>query len=201
MISTFTAFFDANVFYGSALRSLILWLAQTKLFRARWSAEIHDEWIRNLLCNRPDLTREAIVGISRQMDRAVKDVLVTGYEALIPSLNLPDANDRHVVAAAITCRASCIVTFDLKHFPPATLEPFGLHAVHPDKFLLDVESLEPAAFAGAVKDDLVHYINPPKTVSEYAASLRKAGVPDTADHIEKLSVMLVTNNAVSNNQS
>ena len=35
MISTFTAFFDANVFYGARLRSLVLYAAQTKLFRAR----------------------------------------------------------------------------------------------------------------------------------------------------------------------
>jgi hypothetical protein len=55
VISTFTAFFDANVFYGARLRSLLLFLAQTKLFRARWSDRAHDEWIGNLLQNRPDL--------------------------------------------------------------------------------------------------------------------------------------------------
>ena len=56
MISTFTAFFDANVFYGARLRSLVLTLAQTKMFRARWSEHVHDEWMRTLLRNRPQLT-------------------------------------------------------------------------------------------------------------------------------------------------
>ena len=201
MISTFTAFFDANVFYGTWLRSLIMQLAQTKMFRARWSAEIHNEWIRNLLQKRPDLDRNAIENISRLMDRAVLDALVIGYEPLIPALNLPDANDRHVLAAAITCRASCIVTFNLADFPLSVLEPFGLHAVHPDKFLLDVESLSPSEFASAVKDDLGHYIAPPKSVAEYADALRRAGIPQTAAHIEKLSVMLdVPNNKATNHQ-
>lgn len=36
------------------------------------------------------------------MDQATRDALVTGYQALIPSLKLPDPNDRHVVAAAVT---------------------------------------------------------------------------------------------------
>jgi hypothetical protein len=190
MISTFTAFFDANVFYGMWLRSLIMQLAQTKMFRARWSAEIHDEWIRNLLQNRPDLDRNAIENVRRLMDKSVLDALVIGYEPLIPALNLPDANDRHVLAAAITCCASCIVTFNLADFPFPILEPFGLHAVHPDKFLLDVESLSPSEFATAVKSDLNHYTAPPKSVREYAGALRRAGVPQTADHIERLSVML-----------
>jgi hypothetical protein len=190
VISTFTAFFDANALYGMWLRSLIVELAQTKLFRARWSVEIHKEWTHNLLQKRPDLERSKIENISRLMDEAVLDALVTGYEPLIPALNLPDCNDRHVLAAAITCGASCIVTFNLEDFPLPILELFGLHAVHPDKFLLDVESLSPSEFAAAVKEDLNHYIAPSKSVSEYADALRRAGVPQTADHIEKLSVML-----------
>lgn len=55
MISTFTAFIDANVFYGARLRSLVLFVAQSKIFRARWSNKVHDEWVRNLVKNRPDL--------------------------------------------------------------------------------------------------------------------------------------------------
>jgi len=73
MISTFTAFFDANVFYGARLRSLILHLAQTKIFRARWSEHIHDEWIRNLLANRPDLTAASLERTRHLMDEAVLD--------------------------------------------------------------------------------------------------------------------------------
>ncbi|WP_354002110.1 PIN domain-containing protein [Pseudotabrizicola sediminis] len=52
------------------------------------------------------------------MDRATRDCLVTGYEALMPALTLPDADDRHVLAAAIVGRCDAIVTQNLKDFPP-----------------------------------------------------------------------------------
>ena len=58
MASSFTAFFDANVMYGSALRNLLMHLALTGLFRAKWSAGVHEEWMTALLRNRPDLSRE-----------------------------------------------------------------------------------------------------------------------------------------------
>jgi hypothetical protein len=107
VISTFTAFFDANVFYGARLRSLVVYLAQTKMFRARWSEHVYDEWMRNLLRNRPDLSIAALAKTRRLMDAAVLDALVTGYQPLMGTLTLPDPDDRHVLAAAIVCRASC----------------------------------------------------------------------------------------------
>lgn len=77
------------------------------------------------------------------MDNAVPDALVTGYEQLIPVLNLPDINDRHILAAAIRCGASVIVTFNEGDFPAELLAPFGLHTKHPDAFLWDVDGLQP----------------------------------------------------------
>ncbi|MFM7881545.1 MAG: PIN domain-containing protein, partial [Microcystis panniformis] len=56
MVSNFTALFDACVLYAAPLRDFLMRLALTDLFRAKWTDEIHDEWIRNLLKNRPDLT-------------------------------------------------------------------------------------------------------------------------------------------------
>lgn len=190
MISTFTAFFDANVFYGVRLRSLVVELAQTKLFRARWSEHVHDEWIRNLLRNRPDLSPAALERTRRSMDASVLDCLVTGYAELIETLTLPDPDDRHVLAAAIIGRASCIVTFNLTHFPSDYLGSYNLHAVHPDDFLLDTESMDPIAFTSAIISDFRHYLNPPLPFADYVASLTKAGVPKAAAEIAKFEVLL-----------
>jgi predicted nucleic acid-binding protein len=190
VISTFTAFFGANVFYGALLRSLILHLAQTKLFRARWSDAVHEEWVRSLLKNRPDLAAEDLANTRRMMDEAVLDALVTGYAPLIPAMDLPDPDDRHILAAAVVCKASCIVTFNLTDFPPERLAPYGLHAVHPDDFLLDVESIDPATFAAAVRDDLDHYRAPLLDLPEYVVALRRAGVPRIAEQIGKLAPIL-----------
>lgn len=52
--SPFTAFYDANVLYPAPLRDFLMHLALTGAYRARWSAQVHAEWKRNLLINRPD---------------------------------------------------------------------------------------------------------------------------------------------------
>jgi hypothetical protein len=190
VISTFTAFFDANVFFGARLRSLVVTLAQTGLFRARWSEDVHREWMRAVVERRHDLTLESLEPTRHAMDRAVLDCLVVGYEPLIPGLSLPDQDDRHVLAAAITGRASVIVTFNVSDFPATTLQLHGMHAKHPDEFLLDIESLDPLAVIEAARDDLLHYANPPLTVDRYLADLCRAGIPKTADRLAKLKVLI-----------
>jgi hypothetical protein len=45
-MANFTVIYDANVLYPAPLRSLLVYLATTGLFRARWTEEIHHEWIR-----------------------------------------------------------------------------------------------------------------------------------------------------------
>lgn len=190
MISTFTVLIDANVFYGHRLRSLVLWLAQAGLFRARWSEDIHREWMGHLRANRPDLDPAAITKTRELMDKAVLDSLVTCYEGLIPSLTLPDEDDRHVLAAAIVARASTIVTFNASDFPPEVLHIHGIQAVHPDDFLLDQEALDASLFVAAVRKDFQHYVRPPLTLDEYIESLRRAAVPRTADRIGALRVLL-----------
>lgn len=74
--------------------------ATTGVISVRWSSEIPGEWLENLLLNRPDLKRERLERNCAEMNRAVPDGMVTGYESLLSTLTLPDPDDRHVVAAA-----------------------------------------------------------------------------------------------------
>jgi PIN domain len=129
------ALYDACVLYSAPLRDLLMQLALTGLFQARWTDQIHDEWIRNVLANRPDLAPASLARCRWLMDAHVPDCLVAGYEDLIPTLTLPDPDDRHVLAAAIHGGAGLIVTFDLGDFPAAVLGPWHVEAVHPDEFL------------------------------------------------------------------
>ena len=135
-MASFTAFYDADVLYGSQLRNLMRHLAMTGLFRARWSDGVHEEWRTRLLKNRPDLTREKLERTRMLMDKHAEDALVTGYGDLIEGLRLPDPDDRHVLAAAIRGRADVIVTRNTKHFPDDALQPFGIAALHPDEFVV-----------------------------------------------------------------
>ena len=59
------------------------------------------------------------------MDRHVPGALVAGFESLIPDIELPDPDDRHVVAAAVQTRAEAIVTFNRRDFPDRNLTPLG----------------------------------------------------------------------------
>lgn len=54
-MAQFTVVYDARVLYPAALRDFLMHLAITNLFEARWTDMIHDEWIRNVLKDRPDL--------------------------------------------------------------------------------------------------------------------------------------------------
>lgn len=99
--SSFTAVYDACVLYPAPLRDFLMWLALSGHFRAKWSLEIHNEWKRNLLKNRPDLTAEQLDRTSELMDQALPDARLSGYEELIQGLTLPDVDDRDVLAAAI----------------------------------------------------------------------------------------------------
>lgn len=108
---------------SAPLRDLLVRLAGAGLFRAKWPSDIHEEWIRNVLEMRRDLTRERLERTCDLMVEHILDSIVTGYEDRIPSIVIPDPNDRHVVAAAIQAEAHAIVTFNLKDFPASALAP------------------------------------------------------------------------------
>ena len=177
--SPFTAVYDACVLYPAPLRDFLMWLGLSGRFRARWSQRIHDEWKRNLLLNHPDLSHEQLTRTSSLMDLAIPDALVTGYEPLISGLSLPDPDDRHVLAAAIRCNASVIVTFNEKDFPVDALKPFGVEAQHPDEFIENLLDLDQAAVITAAQRQRAQLKNPPMDVERYLDILFRQGLVQT----------------------
>src|SRR5438094_5200959 len=125
-MATPTVVLDACVLYPAPLRDLLLWLAVIGLYRPRWTEAIHQEWMENLIRERPDLSRDRLDRTRNLMNQSVPDCLVSGYEELIASLALPDPNDRHVLAAAIHAGAESIVTYNLSDFPAVTLATHGV---------------------------------------------------------------------------
>jgi predicted nucleic acid-binding protein len=177
--SPFTAIYDACVLYPAPLRDLLMHLALSGLYRARWSAQIHDEWKRNVLKNRSDLTAEQLNRTSALMDKAIPDALVTDHEMLCSGLDLPDPDDRHVLAAAIRCNAQTIVTFNLKDFPPAALEAFDIEPQHPDEFIIDLWDLDQAAVLVAVQRQRRLLKKPPMSAEQYLEMMLRQGLPQT----------------------
>lgn len=189
-MASFTAIFDACVLYPAPLRDLLINLACTRLFRARWTEEIHEEWIRNLLKNRPDLTPEQLNRTRTLMNRAVPDCLVTGHLQIVEALTLPDPDDRHVLAAAICGKAEVIVTFNEKDFPAEYIQTFGVETQHPDEFISHLISLDWGAVCGAVKNQRATLKNPPRSPEELLDTLEAQGLPLTVSQLRPLSDLL-----------
>ncbi|MGH9765023.1 MAG: PIN domain-containing protein [Blastocatellia bacterium] len=178
--------YDSCVLYPAPLRDLLMNLARTGLFQAKWTEEIHREWMRGLLRNRPDLTLERLERTRQLMNEAVRDCIVTGYEQHIERVVLPDAEDRHVVGAAIEAKASLIITFNLTDFPAAALSQFGLRAEHPDEFVRLLIELEPILATEAAERHWASLRKPAKTREQYLATLLNQGLKKTVAALEDL---------------
>lgn len=187
---SYTALLDANVLYPAPLRDVFLQLAVADLFQAKWSADIHREWIDALLRNEPQRDRAALERTRDLMDKATRDCVVVGYEPLIPGLSLPDPDDRHVLAAAIAGRCDVIVTQNLRDFPDEALLPFSIEAQHPDEFLVNHLALAPGIFCSAVRKVRARLLNPPYSVEEYLATLTRQGLVATASELQTFAELL-----------
>jgi hypothetical protein len=160
-------------------------LALTGLFRARWSAAVHEEWMCALLRRRPDLSREKLERTRMLMDLHAADALVTGYEDLIHGLRLPDPDDRHILAAAIRRRADVIVTANLRDFPVSILGRYEIKPQHPDDFILDLLDEAPMRVARAAQDHRESLKSPPKTIKQYLHELENQGLRRTVSVLQE----------------
>jgi len=189
-VANFVAVFDACVLYPASVRDLLLHLALADLFRARWTDRIHEEWIRGVLKQRQDLTLAQLERTRDLMNQAVPDCMVHSYEGLIDGLNLPDADDRHVLAAAVRCQAGVIVTYNLKHFPEDALAPYGIEAQHPDEFVSHLFDIDAGAVCAAVRDQRRSLKNPPLSVDELLNEFLARELAETVAQLQKMQQLL-----------
>ena len=186
----YTVVYDACVLYPAPLRDLLVELARTGLFRAKWTHEIHEEWMRNVLANRPDIRPEALARTRDLMDRAVADCLISGYEHLVSAVELPDPGDRHVVAAAIHARGDAIVTFNLRDFPSQALGRYDLEAIHPDDFIGCQLDLDEAAVLVAARRCRTRLRSPPMDAQEYLMTLARQSLPKTVGALRRFAEVI-----------
>jgi hypothetical protein len=181
---------DACVLYPAPLRSLLMYLALTDLFGAKWTDAVHEEWMRSVQRDYPDISRAKAERVRDLMNADVRDCLVTDYDDLIPALTLPDPDDRHVLAAAIRAGADVIVTINLADFPAATLKTYGIEAQHPDDFVIHLLDLAPGTVCAAVKRQRESLRNPPKSAEELLATFQKQGLSQTVARLREFIDLL-----------
>lgn len=177
----YTALLDANVLYSVAICDALIEVAATGIYAPKWSARIDEEWIRNL-AKKKELPEERFHTRRDLMHEACPDWEVTeeAWISLEAGIQLPDPNDRHVLAAALAGHADSIITQNIKDFPPEVLDPLGITALHPDEFLLQQLELEPLAVLPAFKAMRTRLQNPQFTPERFVGSMEKNGLVQTA---------------------
>jgi predicted nucleic acid-binding protein len=180
----FTVVLDTNVIYPVIIRDLLFWFAHYDLYTPKWSSHIFDEW-RSIM-EREGLPSLEIEKRIQKVNMAFPYALVRQYEALIVNLILPDMKDGHVLAAAIKTNAHLIVTNNIKNFPEAVLNDYGIKAKTADDFLTDIIDLNSETAIKAFKEMVLHKRNP--AMDEYAVlyQLKSIGLTDTAHYLHAL---------------
>jgi hypothetical protein len=182
---------DACVLYSITMADLLTSLGEAGLYHPRWTREIHEEWIRNLIENRRSsgtVTREKLEARRDAMIEAIEDSLVEGYEELITTIMLPDADDRHVLAAAIKSGATLILTINLKDFPRQRLADWNITAKHPDDFTTDLLRNDQEAVLAVLREMRARRKRPPISADDFLAQLERQGLKKFVAGLRKISV-------------
>lgn len=177
---------DANVLYSRVLRDFLLYSADAELITVMWSQKILSETTEHLIANVPDFTKESAVRLVDAMNRAFPFADVEpGPEDFgrLASLRLPDADDRHVIAAALAGEATMLCTANVKHFPDEQLAILGIEVITPDELIVrlvrdhpvrmvEVHAVAVSSLKGATDNSTL-------------AALRRADAPLAADAVER----------------
>ncbi len=170
------AVLDACVLYNAPIRDILLSFSAEGLFTVKWSDMIQQEWLRNLLKNRPDLNKEQLNQTVFSMNAAFPYANVESFQDLIASIQLPDKDDRHVVACAIKSNAQLIVTFNVKDFPQELLDSYHLKVQTPDELISNILDINSTIACSAFDKMVKRLKNPEKSKQEVLTALEKCGL-------------------------
>jgi hypothetical protein len=126
-----------------------------------------------LLENQPNVTLEKHRRTVFLMHQIQPSPLVENYQQFVGQIDLPDKDDRHVVAAALAIGARKILTWNLRDFPAQILCAFGIVAESPDKFLADLVIEHPLEVVGVFRRMRERFKKPPMSIDQFFASLTK----------------------------
>lgn len=178
---------DACVLVPNVLCDTLLRLAEYGFYRPLWSQRILDEVHYAVMAARPDIDESRIMSRIDAMAAAFDDASVSGWEPVCAGLDLPDPNDRHVLAAAIAGGAQSLVTFNTKDFPEPSLHGTDVEVVHPDEFLLDQLDLHPGLALHVLTGQASDLTNPPSDLAGVLNRLERCSVPRFADQVRLLA--------------
>ena len=149
---------DACVLAPMPLCDTLLRLAEEPAFFApKWSQPILDEVGNYLRRKKHPYSEDQITYRLAKMNEAFEEAMVDGFESLIPCMDGMDRdpNDRHVLAAAVRCGADAIITSNVRDFPKAALDRYGVELMTPDEFLVNQYHFDPETVLDKLKEQSV----------------------------------------------
>lgn len=133
---------DTCALVPGSVRQILLEAASADLFIPLWSDKIFEEW-QFVASKSSEQDSEAIKIEILLIKDKWRNSLVPRDKALEDTLFLPDADDRHVLAAALVGKADVLLTNNLKDFPERILSEYGLTRKSIDSFLWELFTQEP----------------------------------------------------------
>ncbi|WP_428393217.1 PIN domain-containing protein [Lichenicoccus sp.] len=173
---------DANVLYPFHLRNLLIQFGVDSIITPRWTARINAEWIGNLAAT-GRVSEDRLVHTLDLMNSVLPEAEVQGWETRMGDLTLPDPDDRHVLAAALTSTAETILTKNLRDFPASALAPFGIVAVHPDAFMCKLFDGDPDLLRAAAGAAHANLSRSAPSFEAYLDVLANQGLPQFAERL------------------
>lgn len=171
---------DTCVLYPTVMREIVLGVAETGAYETFWSPLILEEWARAARKLGPEGEAQARAEIAMLKLRFPRSELKAPSDGLMARLWLPDDNDIHVLAAAVSASADAIMTLNAKDFPRGVLAEEGIARVDPDSYLHQFWQNTP----DAVESVAQRVLQQARTLSgkhwEMRALLKKARLPRLA---------------------
>ncbi|MEO0342246.1 MAG: PIN domain-containing protein [Pseudomonadota bacterium] len=168
---------DTCVLVPTALRGILLRLAEAGAFEPLWSARIFDEWSRADLKLNPNANTGVTMALLRDRWKAA---MIAADETLEEIISLPDVNDVHVLATAVAGKADLLVTANLRDFPQTAMARFGIGLRHPDAFLLELSDAWMAELRQAIEAEFELAIKATGEMFTKKAFLKRIGAPRVA---------------------
>ncbi len=159
------------LFIPRTLRDYFVYAAKAGALQIHWSQPILDEMSRNLVAKfgfDPDDAAELEVRLTEYLPRALVEVRKRDAQ-LVVEVEM-DAKDRHVLAAALSARATILLTENTKHFPQAWMDARGIELLDAGAALERLAGDHPAELREAHR---LTVANSPKPEDEILVTLGK----------------------------
>lgn len=186
----FTAVIDTNVLVGALARNVVLSLAEAGIFWPRWSKTTLDVEFERVFDRLYPQVPKLGPKQRENIERAFPEAKVTEDPCIIECLDLPDPDDRHVVAAAIMSKAAVIVTDNVKDFPSEALEQHEIQAVPVDEFIADCIDLGGPEAVAALKAMRERFRQPAMDAEALLTLLEERGLTETARYLAPYKSLL-----------